>query len=113
MKTTDCKSRDGITIGLIDSLLAIARVLAPRLHRAEKYTSGEGWIPQDVREALRDLHEDTDINYIMIAGPYNKNWVSDDDRNMLDSISTTAKYLRENQILIDVSDIDTNKNAPE
>lgn len=90
---TDCKTSYGITVGLIDSLIAIARVLAPRLHKLERRTSGEGWIPIVALEALKDLHEDADIQYIMQT-PFNKNWLSDQDRKNIDLINKAAEHLK-------------------
>ncbi len=47
---TDCREEDGITVGLIDSLISIARVLAKR-----------DLSPEAVTEALADLRADEDI----------------------------------------------------
>lgn len=47
---TDCRSEVGITVGLIDSIITAARVLAGR----EKSS-------MEVREALKDLRADEDI----------------------------------------------------
>lgn len=44
---TDCRSEDGITVGLIDSLIAIGRVLADR-----DFTNPA------VQEALKDFAQD-------------------------------------------------------
>ena len=52
--TTCCRSEVGITVGLIDSLIAIARVLAKRDMSSE-----------EVREALKDLQADEDIAAIL------------------------------------------------
>src|SRR5258708_21205430 len=35
----DCRSEEGITIGLIDATIAVCRVLAPRLREADNHTS--------------------------------------------------------------------------
>lgn len=56
---TDCNDRDGITVGLVDALLTLARVLAPRLR--------EG-IPHEVKEALEDLREDPDVAEVVDGG---------------------------------------------
>lgn len=48
--TTDCRSFDGVTVGLIDSIITAARVLK---HRDK--TS------PDVQEALADLRDDQDV----------------------------------------------------
>lgn len=50
---TNCRDETGITVGLIDSLISICRILADRdLERAE------------VREALKDLREDGDFRKV-------------------------------------------------
>lgn len=51
---TSCRSETGITVGLIDSMIAISRVLANR-----------DMSSQEVKEALKDLKDDPDINKIM------------------------------------------------
>jgi hypothetical protein len=53
---TDCRSVDGITVGLIDGVIAIGRVLA---HRDTQ--------PAAVREALADLAADEDWRHILLA----------------------------------------------
>ncbi|WP_278494908.1 hypothetical protein [Chryseobacterium arthrosphaerae] len=53
--TVDCRSEEGITIGLIDSLISIARVLAKRdLNETVQ-----------IKEALKDLRSDEDISHII------------------------------------------------
>jgi hypothetical protein len=54
--TTDCRSEDGVTVSLIDALIAIARVLSKR-----------DFTPQSVQEALKDLASDEDIACILHA----------------------------------------------
>lgn len=51
---TDCRSEEGITVGLIDSIIAISRVLANR-----------DFSSPSVIEALKDLREDSDLNSIL------------------------------------------------
>lgn len=46
----DCRSEKGVTIGLIDSIISICRILAKR-----------DWEDNDVKEALTDLRNDTDV----------------------------------------------------
>lgn len=50
---TDCRSEEGVTVGLIDSLISISRILSKR-----DMSSGA------VQEALKDLHKDEDVDYI-------------------------------------------------
>jgi len=55
---TDCRSRDGITIGLIDAITSIARVLAHRDLRGDV-----------VEQALEDLVCDEDLRSVLqLAG---------------------------------------------
>lgn len=51
---TDCKSEDGITVGLIDALISVARILK---HRDKKSV--------EVVEALKDLRADEDIAFLL------------------------------------------------
>lgn len=50
VSTTDCRTETGTTVGLVDALIAILRVLAPR-----------DLTPTEVQEALADLHADEDL----------------------------------------------------
>lgn len=51
---TDCRSDEGVTVGLIDSIISIMRVLVHRDMDAEC-----------VREALKDLREDEDVKTVL------------------------------------------------
>lgn len=51
---SDCRTEDGITIGLIDSIISIARVLKSR-----NFSSAE------VNEAVNDLKQDEDLKSIL------------------------------------------------
>ena len=52
--TTDCRSEEGITVGLIDSLISISRILAKRDLNSPA-----------VLEALKDLQSDSDVKIII------------------------------------------------
>lgn len=52
----ECRSQDGITVGLVDAIIGIVRVLAPR--DLDVY---------DVQEALKDLTQDPDFQQIINA----------------------------------------------
>jgi hypothetical protein len=52
--STDCRDEHGITVGLIDSLIAISRVLSKRDFNNDA-----------VKEALKDLAADEDIDTIL------------------------------------------------
>jgi hypothetical protein len=69
---TDCRSDDGVTVGLVDSIIAICRVLARR-----------DLGPPPVREALRDLATDEDLRAVLDAASIPcavvpVTWTSDD-----------------------------------
>lgn len=51
-----CRSEEGITVGLVDALMSILRVLAPR-----------NLSTKNVREALLDLRGDPDLGVVMAA----------------------------------------------
>jgi len=51
--STDCRTEEGITVGLVDALIMICRVLAPRLNSPG--------FSQPVAEALRDFWADRDV----------------------------------------------------
>lgn len=55
MTSSDCRSYDGITTGLIDSLIFICRVLSDRLE-----------VPYgpEVKEALKDFRSDEDVTKV-------------------------------------------------
>ena len=52
----ECRSEEGITVGLVDALIAIIRVLAPR-----------DMSSQNVQDALADLLEDSDFKTVVEA----------------------------------------------
>lgn len=54
MSTTDCRSEIGITVGLVDSIISISRVLAKM-----------DLEPEEVKEALKDLTTDEDLAKIL------------------------------------------------
>jgi hypothetical protein len=51
---TDCRSEDGITVGLIDSIISICRVLKDR-----------NFDSKEISESLHDLRQDEDFNHLM------------------------------------------------
>lgn len=51
---TDCRKENGITVGLIDGIIAIARVLRKRNLQDD-----------EVREALKDFQSDEDIDHLI------------------------------------------------
>jgi hypothetical protein len=56
MAEIDCRSDEGVTIGLIDAMISIARIAARR-----ELTSAA------VYEAIKDLRSDEDIAYLLSA----------------------------------------------
>lgn len=55
--TTDCRTEDGITVGLVDSLITIGRILKQRLVMLKSTPA--------IEEALKDLKNDTDLKFIL------------------------------------------------
>jgi hypothetical protein len=53
-QTTDCRSSEGIAVGLVDGMIAMARVLA------EMDLTGSA-----ISEAIKDLQADEDIKKIL------------------------------------------------
>lgn len=54
VSTTDCRTDTGVTVGLIDAIIAISRILQQR----------DLAIPE-VREALLDLAGDESLNWLL------------------------------------------------
>lgn len=54
---TDCRSQVGITIGLIDAIISISRILVDR-----------DWDQPEIQEALADLRQDDNLHQIMDIG---------------------------------------------
>lgn len=52
--STDCRDETGITVGLIDAIITLARLLKDRDLSAV-----------EVREALADLQTDEDVKYLL------------------------------------------------
>lgn len=67
--TEDCRSDDGITTGLIDSLIFICRVLSPRLetrwdlirYDPDLIHPTYNDLPNCIKDALEDLAGDEDV----------------------------------------------------
>jgi hypothetical protein len=53
METQSCRSEEGITVGLVDAVISIMRILAVR-----------DLSPHNVQEALADLLEDPDFDTV-------------------------------------------------
>lgn len=73
---TSCRSKDGVTVGLIDAIIAISRVLSPRLKGLDAR------IDSPVVEALKDLGCDSDLNAILARCPVIR--LPEDDAKMLE-----------------------------
>lgn len=98
-KVIDCKSKDGIIIGLIDSIISISRVLAPMLR---KKANSPKWFSPEIKEALQDLYHDGDLLRILTSMAGSSPYVDDKDQHIkLLNIMTT--WLRENNVPIDAS----------
>lgn len=55
-QTQDCRSEEGITVGLVDAVISVLRVLAPR-----------DMSPGPAQAALADLLEDPDLQTVRLA----------------------------------------------
>lgn len=53
---TDCRSPEGITVGLIDGIIAMSRIVR---EREDKGVSTEA-----VKQALEDLRQDSDVRWL-------------------------------------------------
>ncbi len=51
---SDCRSEDGITVGLIDAIITMSRLLI-----------GRNWDSYAVIEAFKDLHSDSAVGEVM------------------------------------------------
>lgn len=81
-ENVDCNSEDGITIGLIDSLISTAKVLSKRdLNMA-------CW------PALKDLHDSEEMLSVMISGPFNRYFNNPDNANLLEAIRKCSAMLK-------------------
>lgn len=97
---TESHTDTGITVGLIDSLLAISKVLAPRLREIHDDLK---W-PASVKAALSDLYEDKDILYILTFVKSESPFV--DDKEDRDLIQVAANAIRRRGIHIQLPDND-------
>lgn len=67
MDEVDCRSDDGITIGLIDSIISIAGVLSSRLENT--------YITLPIAEALKDLAHDDNVRNVFAWADHDiKEW---------------------------------------
>lgn len=88
---TNCKTPTGITVGLIDSIISICRVLSPRL---QKVRDLRRW-PPVIKEALRDLYEDKDVLYTLTFFGSESPFV--DDKEERDLVRKAAEQIRKDQ----------------
>lgn len=72
---TDCKTEIGITVGLIDGIISITRILVDR-----------DWDAPEIQEAIKDLREDDDMKRLMDIG----------------ELSDAKKYIKEQEKTISV-----------
>ncbi len=74
---TDCRTKEGIIVGLIDSMITIARVLKGYkidLHDQES---------KAIAEAMKDLRMDDDVNWLVTMKTYKEQNV---DRAVINQI---------------------------
>lgn len=94
--TTDCKTKNGITVGLIDSLITTCRVLAPILRKID---NSPKWFSPEIKEALIDLYEDQDVLFILTRLHQSSPYV--EDKALYEKIMKTMRdYLKEHKIPI-------------
>lgn len=62
MKTIDCRSEEGVLIGLIDSIISISRIVGPMIEKM-----GRDELTQGVHDAMKDLTTDEDVWKILRA----------------------------------------------
>ena len=61
--TEECKSKNGLTNGLIDSIMTSASIIRARLEVTQNF--GRAMIPPSVAEALLDLRSDPDLDWLL------------------------------------------------
>lgn len=54
---TDCRSEEGVTVGLIDAIISISRILAERIRNFP--------MERSVEDAMCDLLADEDMSFVM------------------------------------------------
>lgn len=64
-KTIECKSEIGITVGLIDAMISLARVTDKHLDYDDLIYGERGDELQPIRDALRDLKACEEFNRII------------------------------------------------
>jgi hypothetical protein len=84
MPLIECKSDVGITVGLIDSIITVARVLNARLDYDALICGSTGDRMQPVRDALRDLQDCSEFKRMIQFG----------DRDAMRVIHDAADLLR-------------------
>ena len=96
--STDCRSKEGVTVGLIDGIIAMARVL-----KTMDQSSPE------VQEALKDLRSDEDFLALVMApeeGPMTpekafqqwQKWLLKNGRNLELAMAFDVFHIRGHQI---------------
>lgn len=99
---TDCRTVDGNTVALIDSIIAISRVLRERFKsyhkdfekRYQRDIEPNHLYPESVYEALKDLHSDENVLFVIQAGPFNKFILNADDIEIQSQIHQAAELLK-------------------
>jgi hypothetical protein len=72
IRVIESESWNGITIGLIDAILSVAKMLNERIAAETKRLklTDEEWLSEEVQEALADLRHSADIK--MLIAPENE-----------------------------------------
>lgn len=94
---TESHTETGITVGLIDAVLSISKILAPRprgIHDDRRW-------PATIKAALSDLYEDKDVLYILTFIKSESPFV--DDKRDRDLTHQVADTIRRNRTVINLS----------
>lgn len=84
---SDSKTKDGITVGLIDSIITIAAVLAKRGDLHDQNSAA-------VREAMNDLKSDENVSWLLTAKTVEMRLL---DQKMVDLVVKAGETLRLNE----------------
>jgi hypothetical protein len=85
---TDCRTQEGIVVGLIDALISICRILPSELNKLKKENHGE--LSEATVHALQDLTQDKDVLDVLRT-VHSRHIISDYRADMFDKVIEDAK----------------------
>lgn len=91
---TDCRSQEGIVVGLIDCIISICRVLPKEIEKLEKGNYGE--LTDATIHALQDLTQDKDV--LSVLRRVHSRCIISDER--ADIFESHIEYLKKNRVEI-------------